>query len=338
MCHTVKRKTVKPFAYFLIFFAGMGGILYGYDLGVIAGALLYIKKDIMLSDIQESVIVGAVLGGGSIAILISGLMADIFGRRTMISAASLIFLIGTGFVVSADSFLMLLSGRLVQGIAVGIVTIVTPLYLAETAPSEIRGRSVAAFQLMLTAGILIAYLVDMFFTSSGNWRAMFACVGVPGILLFLGSLKVPESPRWLLKKKKFRKVRSALSLLHDENTVDKNISEMEKILSSESEEKAKGFTDFIRIGCQKKYFIPFIIAFSVACLTQLTGINCLLQYDTVILDESGLGSGSLSMLGSTGVGLMNFAVTFTAILLVDRFGRRPLILLGTAGAALSLFF
>jgi len=332
------RTSTKPFAYFLMIFAGMGGILYGYDLGVISGALLFVKHDISMTEMGESLIVGAVLGGGAIAILIGGILSDVFGRRRMISIASLIFISGTAIVVFANSFELLITGRLVQGIAVGIVTIVIPLYLAETAPTRIRGRSIAAFQLFLTGGILLAYIVDLLFAPTKNWRAMFACVSIPGILLFIGSLRVPESPRWLFSKKKFKKAEQALGIIHTEESASKIFEEMKLLGTETSDESKKSLSNVIKLLSERRYLIPFLISFSVACLTQLTGINCLLQYDTVILKSSGMNSDIISMLESTGVGLMNFIITFIALMLVDRIGRRPLLLIGTGGVTLSLIF
>ncbi len=151
----------KLFTYFIMFFAGLGGLLYGYDIGVVAGALEFMQNDIKMTTDELSLIVGAVLYGGAISILITGPLADFFGRQKMIIAAAAIFIVGLLVLVTANSYHIVLAGRLILGVGIGIVTIVLPLYLAESAPAAIRGRSVTMFQLFLTGGILLAYLIDM---------------------------------------------------------------------------------------------------------------------------------------------------------------------------------
>lgn len=168
----MKRSEVprRLFTFFIVLFAGIGGVLYGYDIGVISGALLFMKKDISLSTTELSLIVAAVLVGGSIATFISGPLADYFGRKKMISIAAVFVIVGTIVLVGSYEFSTVLTGRLIQGIGIGIITIVIPLYLSETAPSQLRGRSVATFQLFLTGGILLAYVIDILFAHSGDWR------------------------------------------------------------------------------------------------------------------------------------------------------------------------
>ena len=331
----VIEKQQKLFALFIILFAGIGGILYGYDIGIIAGALIFMKHEIALSITQISILVAAVLGGGSIATLISGPLSDRFGRRTMITVSALMFIIGILILVSSHSFSGVLTGRLTEGVGVGIITIIIPLYLAEAAPAAIRGSGVTAFQLFLTSGILIAYLVALLFAHSGNWRGMFLCSLIPGALLLIGSFLIIESPRWLFFKGKKEQTIKALQRSRSEQEAKHDLFMMTKLETEKKERVAAGIKEKI---WQKRYIVPFLIAFIVAILTQLTGINVFLQLCTLILKHSGLQSNVISMLGSAGIGLVNFVGTLIAMLLVDKVGRRPLLILGSIGIVIALFY
>jgi MFS transporter, SP family, galactose:H+ symporter len=319
------------FVILIMCFAGLGGVLYGYDIGVIAGALTFMQSDIHLTTAQLSLIVAAVLGGGSIATLLSGSLADWWGRKKMILAAALIFSLGIITLISAHSFHMILIGRLIQGIGVGVVIIVVPLYLVEIIPAQFRGRAVSVFQCFLTAGILLASVVDLIFIRSGNWRAMFACALVPSVILFFGTLKLSESPRWLFKKGRAQEARLALALCASEEEVAHEMQEMADVANFNKQHKKINFL-------QKRYMLPFFIALAIACLNQLTGINSLLQFSTYILKQSGLDSNLFAMLGTVGITLVNFLTTLLAFFLIDKVGRRPLMNFGTAGIVVSLAF
>ena len=323
----------KLFTILIIAFAGLGGVLYGYDIGIIAGALLFIKKEIILSPGQISILVAAVLGGGSIATLVSGPLSDWLGRRTMITVAAITFIVGILILVSSHTFAGILTGRLIEGIGVGIITIIIPLYLAEAAPAAIRGSSVTAFQLFLTGGILLAYVVALLFERTGSWRYMFLCSLIPAVLLFIGSFFIIESPRWLFLKGKINKAETALKKSRSHQESEHDIHMMTKLKAAAKQQPA-----LIKVIFKKRYIVPFSIAFVVAVLTQLTGINVFLQLCTIILQHSGLHSNVTAMLGSVGIGLTNFVVTLIAMILVDKVGRKPLLIIGTVGIVLSLFF
>ncbi|MBU1926380.1 MAG: sugar porter family MFS transporter [Gammaproteobacteria bacterium] len=320
------------FSIFIILFAGLGGILYGYDIGIIAGALIFIKQEIVLTHAQISTLVAAVLGGGSIAILIAGPLADRFGRRRIISVSAIIFIVGILLLVSSHHFIGILIGRLIEGIGVGIITVIIPLYLAESAPSSIRGMGVTAFQLFLTGGILCAYLFSLIFAPTHSWRAMFLCSLVPATLLGIGSLLIIESPRWLFFKGKKEQALQALSNSRSAQETEHDVFLMTQleIKNNKKQQKEHLF--------QRHILFPFAIALAVAVLTQLTGINVFLQLSTLILQHSGLHSNVQSMLGSVSVGLVNFVITAVAMLCIDRIGRKPLLLIGTGGLTLSLIY
>lgn len=315
---------------YIMCFAGIGGVLYGYDIGVIAGALDFVKIEMVLTEHQLSTIVSAVLGGGALATLFSGVLADWFGRKKMILLAAIIFAIGIYILINATDYAGALIGRLIQGVGVGIVTILVPLYLVETLPSEMRGRGVTLFQCFLTAGIMLASLVNLQFAYSGNWQAMFAIALVPAAILFVGTIGLSESPRWLFKKNKLEKAQRALLRCNDSAEVKREMAEMHSL--AEDEAQKKQHTIF-----QKRYIIPLLIALGIACANQLTGINSLLQFSTHILKQSGLSSDFVSMLGTLGITLTNFLVTVIAFFLIDKIGRKRLMCFGTLGMVIALF-
>lgn len=312
----------------IIFIAAISGILYGYDLGIINAALLFINKDIAMSISQESFLVGSVLGGGAFSTLFSGPLSDKFGRKPMLIAAAVIFIISILAIYDAHSYQALFIGRLGQGLAVGIVTIVTPLYLAEVLSSRLRGRGIATFQLMLTFGILAAASIGSFYTPTENWRAMFLSALIPGTILLLGMLFLPDSPRWMLMKNKITKAKQTLSRLFPAQEVD-------DILRShqESQNQTISFFEALKLP---KYFKPFLIVVAIAILQQLLGITVLLQYSSVILKDSGIGSNIFSAFGANSITAVNFVVTIIGLLLVDKLGRKKLLIFGTSLVTLAL--
>ncbi len=320
-------------AFFIIIIAGIGGILYGYDLGIISGAFLFIKHDITLTAEQNNFLVSAVFLGGSIATLVTGPLSDIFGRRKLIILAGLVFLVGVILVVYANSYLPLLYGRLVQGVGVGIVTIAIPLYLSESVPPHLRGRGVSTFQLLLTFGMLAASLIGLYFTRSGDWRGMFTSALVPGVIFVIGSLFLPESPRWLCKKNRYHDAKRVFEMTLTETEAQHELDQIKDNLNTESTNQF----DWSSL-LQMKYLLPFAIVLCVACLQQLSGINSIIQLSAVILKSNGIQTNVTAMLGSTTLAGLNFIVTAIALLLIDKVGRRPLLCLGTMGMTIALAY
>ena len=320
----------KKSVFYILCFAGIGGILYGYDIGVISGALLYFQNDLSLTTPQLSLIVAAVLGGGSVATLISGILSDLFGRKKMIVVSSIIFILGVIILINAQQFYSVLTGRIIQGIGVGIVTMIIPLYMVETVPTELRGRGIAIFQCFLTAGILLASVIDIAFAKTGNWRAMFACAIVPAVILLLGAFGLSESPRWLFQKGLIAKAQSAMLQFRSAQESELEIHEMQE-LSKIKHERRESLL-------KKQYIVPFLIALGIACLNQLTGINSLLQFSTYIIKQSGMSSNIVSMVGTVGITGLNFLTTVLVFFLIDVIGRRPLMNFGTIGMTLALIF
>lgn len=312
--------------------AALGGILYGYDLGVISGALVFMKGDLALTDPEMSLIVGAVLGGGSLATLVGGPLADVIGRKLTILASAVIFIVGAIIVPLAPDFTLVMVGRLTQGVGVGLITIVVPLYVVEVVPAALRGRSVTLFQLFLTFGILLGYVIGYAFNASHDWRAMFATILIPAVLFLLTALFAPKSPRWLYRAGQKEKARELLLRMQSPEEVDTTINELER--AGGAAETRNSWALLLKPGYRK----AFLIALAIGILNQLTGVNTILQFNTLILHESGLHGGATAILGSVGVGLTNFVITIIALSLIDKVGRRPLLIMGTLGSMFALLF
>jgi SP family galactose:H+ symporter-like MFS transporter len=316
---------------FLLWIGGLvsvGGILYGYDMGVISGALLFIKNTIPMTDEQIGLIVGAVLGGGLFGTLLAGPVGDYCGRRFLIGISAFIFLIGLVMILLAHSFLMLLMARLLLGTAVGMVAVAVPLYVAEIVPSKDRGKYMTFFQLLLTFGIVLAYFVDLIFTPTENWRGMFAVLFIPAFILLIGILKLPETPRWLIANNKPEQARIILQKLHHS---EKEVEDDMELIAFSLKRTQGSWRDFF----SRKFLGPALVALLIAIFNQLTGINSFLQYAPLILKNAGISSNEVTMLGSVGIGALNFIFTAIAITLIDSLGRRPLLLTGVFGVMLS---
>ncbi|MDR3491743.1 MAG: sugar porter family MFS transporter [Gammaproteobacteria bacterium] len=318
----------NKFVFWIAALVSVGGILYGYDMGVISGALLFIRNTIPMTDAQIGWIVGAVLGGGLVGTLLAGPIGDYYGRRFLIAASAFIFIIGISLVLIANSFVWIFSARLFLGVGVGMVVVAVPLYVTEIVPSKDRGKYITFFQLLLTFGIVLAYFVDLIFTPSGNWRAMFGVLFIPAFILFFGILMLPETPRWLMENNQKEKAKKILrQIYHLDSDVEKDFDLIEKSIHQEHESWKTFFST--------QAWTPSIIAILIAVFNQLTGINSFLQYAPLILKNAGVDSNLLAMLGSVGIGALNFIFTLVAILFIDTLGRRPLLLIGVLGVAAS---
>lgn len=348
-----KRLTGAWYGRYLLLIAGTGGLLYGIDVGIIAAALLYLGKTISLTLQQTSILVAAVLGGSMLSSLVAGLLADWLGRKTMMVLSGLMFVASVGLIVVSQGFAPLLLGRLLQGMSGGVIAVVVPLYLAECLAPELRGRGSAIFQLMLTVGIVIAALAGLYFTSqaehaitaaAGNatliraaqdhaWRSMFLSVVYPGILFFLGSLFLGETPRWLFRKGRRAQALAELRRTSSDAEAELQLHEMEVLAMSRNGEQ----TTSIGSGSllKRKYVIPFVLACVILACNQATGINSILGYLVILLKQAGMSARHATQ-GDLAVKLLNCVMTVVAVALVDRKGRKFLLVLGTAGIILAL--
>ncbi|CAM4060823.1 MFS transporter [Roseateles saccharophilus] len=342
---------------FLLFIAGMGGLLYGIDIGIIAGALPYLESTAVaawkLSAQQLSFIVAAVLLGSVLSSLFAGALADAIGRKPAMLMAGALFTLSIPVIALADGYVPLLMGRLLQGISGGLIGVVVPLYLAECLSADRRGRGTAMFQLLLTIGLVVAALIGLvqargveaasaaaqaaggdvqqalFVARDQAWRSIFWMSLAPGLVFTLGGLLLTESPRWLLRRGRSDAALAALRRSLPEPQANETLA---AIAASSSASAATSTTEPL---LSRRYVLPFLLACLVLACTQATGINSVLAYAVTILNAAGL-PGSMANWADVAIKLLNAAVTVLAVSLVDRKGRKFLLMLGSGGIALSL--
>lgn len=348
--------SVKSYARYLLIMAGLGGLLYGIDVGVISAAIPYIEQTSDYNPGQISLLVAAVLLGSAISSLFTGILADFFGRKKIIILAAALFSLSIPVIcLSNYNFEVFLTGRLLQGVSAGLVGVAVPLYLAECLGAESRGKGTGMFQFLLTVGLLFAAIIGAitaYFVeeqiSSGvigealdsvkifAWQLIFWICLIPGLALFFGSFKLSESPRWLFRKGRKEEALASLARNNGEEAAKEIYAEM---VHNEEESKkqaeinqSNGTKDSL---LQKKYVFPFILAVLILGFTQATGINSVLPYSVKIFQQGGL-EGAVANNGDMAIKLVNCLMTIVAIALVDRKGRKFLLKLGTSGIVVGL--
>jgi sugar porter (SP) family MFS transporter len=310
-----------------------GGLLFGYDTGVISGALLFITEDFApLSNFLQGVIVSVLLVGAVTGALTSGPLSDRFGRRPVVLLAAIIFAAGAIAAALAPNVGFLIFARFILGLGVGLASLVVPLYIAEIAPPATRGALVSLNQLMITIGILVSYLVGVAFTPIEGWRYMFAVAVVPALILGIGMFTLPESPRWLVKNGKLDKARSVLLLSRVEAGVETEMQQMEEIERIERQQAQVGYKELLAPWIRP----ALIVGVGLAIFQQITGINTIIYYAPTILEKVGFSAGGAIAATALGVGVVNVGFTILAVWIVDRVGRRPLLLIGLIGMTVSL--
>lgn len=372
MSNPTKPKAVQPIVYFIGLTAALAGLLFGLDIGVISGAQLYIQKDFNLSDQMIEYIVSALLWGAVLGALVSGFISNKFGRRRTLLFSAILFTIGSIICALAPTAEFLIVARFILGIAVGVASFTAPLYLAEIAPQSVRGAMISMYQLMITIGILIAFMSDTFFASNvetttaavtkatehlvssglGNpesrflhswasnifettrnhevWRWMLGIIALPAILMGVGVLFLPESPRWLFLNGLHEQAKSVFKRLHlDDAEIE---SEVEQIRESVKVPQ-KGLQLFLQ---NTNFRRAVYLGIGLQIVQQLTGINVIMYYAPRIFEMAGFASTTQQMWGTVIVGLTNVLATFIAIAFVDRLGRKPIMYAGfvVMGAAL----
>ena len=337
---------------FLLFVAGLGGLLFGVDVGIISGALPYLEATSGLDAGHLSFIVAAVLLGAAVSTLFAGALADLLGRKPMLILSGLLFVLSVPAIALSHSYEALVLGRLLQGVSGGLIGVVSPLYLAECLAASARGRGTAVFQWMLTLGFVAAAVIGLYFSGrveevaklgdtqalfafkDAAWRGIFWVSLPPGILFVLGSLLVSESPRWLFRRGKKAAAFRALLRSRSDTQARMELQEMEDLEAAAKSRAAAGRQKSDSV-LQRKYLLPFALACIILACNQATGINSILAYNTTILLQAGL-SDKQAHLGYVLLTLVNFLMTIGAIALVDRKGRKFLLSLGTGGVILSL--
>ncbi len=319
--------TRTSFNWLIYIFGALGGLLFGYDTGVIAGALLYINKDLGLTPTLQGVVVSSLLVGAMVGSIVAGPLADAIGRRRLVLIAALTFIVGAIGSALAPSAGVLILFRVVLGLAVGAASVIVPLYLAELAPTEIRGAIASLNQLMIVTGILVAYIVNLSLASSGGWRLMLGLAVVPALVMLFGMLFMPETPRWLVAKDREPEAREVLRRSRDEDAVEKEIHDIKSVERQEEGGVRELLAPWVRPA--------LVVGMGLAILQQIVGINTIIYYAPTTLTKVGFGN-SAAILANAGIGVLNVAMTLVAIWLIDKVGRKPLLLVGALGMALSL--
>jgi MFS family permease len=339
---------------YLLFIAGMGGLLYGIDVGIIAGALPYLESTASLAwklGAQElSFIVAAVLLGSVLSSLFAGFLADLVGRRAAMALAGFLFVVSIPVIALADGYVPLLLGRLLQGVSGGLIGVIVPLYLAECLHARQRGRGAALFQLLLTVGLVAAAVIGLVQARSVEtaaqaaaalpeqlraaavlaakdhaWRAIFWMCLAPGVVFTAGCLLLAESPRWLARRGRDREARAALLRTRTPAEAELELAEMRRVPA------ARNASDAL---LSRRYVFPFLLACLILACTQATGINSVLAYVVNILDRAGL-PGATANAADVMLKLINALMTMLAVFLVDRLGRKSLLMLGSAGIVIA---
>ncbi len=344
---------VKRYARFLLAMAGLGGLLYGIDVGVIAAALPYIEKTSNYSSQQLSFVVSAVLFGSVLSSLFAGAMAEWLGRKKVILVSAFCFTLSIPVICASvlfqNGFLCLTLGRILQGASAGLVGVVVPMYLAECLDADSRGKGTGMFQLLLTVGLVFAALVGLAVTylvgasddmsvSAGSktaaWQTIFWCSSVPGIILFFGAFKLKESSRWLYRRGRREEALASLAANNGEEKAKEILAEMIAADEAAAAEKAKNAaaTDSL---LQRKYVIPFLLAVVVLACTQATGVNSALNYSVKIFQQAGF-QGAFANWADLGFKIVNVVMTLVAVALVDKKGRTFLLKVGTSGIICGL--
>ncbi len=318
----------RSFVVLIALVAALTGILFGFDTGVISGAILFISKQFQLSALMNGFVVSIVLIGALLGALFSGSLADRLGRRLLLVITSVIFLVGTVICVLAGNIVWLLIGRLIVGIGVGMASFIAPLYISEISPPRYRGGLVSLNQLMIICGILFAYAVDLYFAKTQAWRWMFEVGIIPAIMLFIGMLFLPRSPRWLMLKGMPDEAKKILQKLRNEKVVAQELNEIERSLVLVS-----GGWRLLR---QRWLMSALVIGVGLAFLQQATGINAIIYYAPTIFQMAGFQNIEVAILATVGVGFINLLFTVAVIPLIDRWGRRPLLFFGLTGMLIGL--
>lgn len=308
----------------------LGGLLFGYDTGVISGALPAMTDYFHLTSLSSGVVVSSLVVGAAIGALMSGRLSDRFGRRPILLAASGVFIAGSLLAAFATSVALMVIARVVLGLAVGIASSLVPVFITELAPAHLRGRLVSINQLMIVAGIMLAYLAN--YTLHGvphDWRWMVGIAIVPSIVFGLGILSLPESPRWLAVNEHADRAREVLSRYRSDEEVERELAD---IRSTERTENESAGWSLLAGRSMRRVLVAGI---GLQILGQLTGVNAVVYYAPSIFESAGLGESS-ALLATVGVGVINLIATVVGMALVDRIGRTRLLAAGAAVQAISL--
>jgi MFS transporter, SP family, galactose:H+ symporter len=314
--------------------AATGGLLFGFDTGVISGALPFLRQNWRLTDgdiewVTTSVLIGALLGA-----IFSGKLSDSIGRKRMIIINAVVFSVGAAGSAAATSVALLIAMRVVIGVAIGITSYVAPMYIAEIAPARRRGGLVTLNQLMITVGILVSYIADYLLSNDNNaasWRWMFLVGVLPALLLLVGMFFLPETPRWLMSKGRGDEAKRVLEMVEEPALVGSTLENIRKDMLQEAQGKGRAmdvFKPWLRI--------PLIITVGIFFFQQFSGVNTIIYYSPIIFKMAGIGSNAASILPAIVIGVVNVLACLLSVFLLDRVGRRRLYIVGICGMVPSL--
>ncbi|HUU38034.1 MAG TPA: sugar porter family MFS transporter, partial [Candidatus Desulfaltia sp.] len=323
-----KMKSRQSYVIFVTVIAAIGGLLFGFDTAIVAGATRYLKDQFALTSLQEGWAVSVVLIGCMFGAGFAGTISDRLGRKRFMLVSAVLFFVSAIGCALPQSMLQFLIFRFVGGLGIGSASILAPLYIAEVSPARIRGALVSVNQMAIVTGILLAYFVNWAFAGVGpsNWRWMYGMGALPAVIFFVLLLRVPESPRWLVKQSREAEALEVLSRVNDAEMAAAEVRSIKETLLLEGGSLAELF----RPGFRR----ALLIAVVLAIFQQITGINAILYYAPRIFERAGFER--ISAIGqSTIVGLVNMLFTIVAILLVDKVGRKPLLLIAAAGMGVS---
>ena len=310
--------------------AATAGLLFGYDTAVINGALVYLRAEFHLTSVKTELVATVLLWGCAVGAALAGWASDRFGRRVVLFAAGLLFCVSALGAAFPSQLWQLIAARVLGGIAIGSASLIVPLYIAEIAPARVRGRLLTLNQLAIVTGILIAFVSNYGLArlTHGSWRWMFGLGAVPAVALCVSLLWIPESPRWLLQRGKRERARATLQQISPGIEVESALNEIAESLT----EEVGTYRELLGHALRK----PLVLTVMLAIIQQVTGINTVLYYGAIVFAEHGGASASQAIGMNVMVGVVNLLFTVVALLMIDRLGRRPLLLTATGGMGLCL--
>lgn len=321
----------RALLYLTVSIAALGGLLFGYDTGVISGALLYLNDSFHLTSFSKEIAVSAVLVGALLGSVIASWLSNGLGRRLTLLITALVFTFGALLTAFSPNLPIFVLWRLIVGISIGLAASVVPTYISEIAPARWRGMMVTLYQLAITIGIAVSYWVDLAFAHAGtSWPPMFGIAAVPSIIFLIGMLINPETPRWLASRGRWEEANRVLTRV---GSGQNNATALEEIRTSLISEHTHGaLHELLRPGLR----LALLVGVGLAVFQQFVGINTIIYYAPTIFGMVGFNSNAAAIMATSIVGVVNVFATIVACLLVDRAGRRPLLLWGTAGMVLAL--
>lgn len=332
----MKTEHNKMLIYIIAMIAATGGLLFGFDTGVISGAIPFFQKDFGIDNNMIELITLAGLLGAILGALFCGRLTDRLGRKKVILASAVIFAVGAIWSgVAVDAWNLVLA-RLFLGIAIGVSSFAVPLYIAEISPAKVRGMLVSMFQLMVTIGVLVSYLSDLYFADEGDmscWRPMFYVGVIPACILLVGMIFMPETPRWLMSKGRHSESIRILKRIEGEEQAKDSFQQMQEEIKRSETEKS-GWKELLQPWLRT----PLIICIGIMFFQQFVGINTVIYYSPKIFLMAGFDGTVAAIWASVGVGAVNVIFTVVSVYFVDRLGRRKLYFIGLSGIVVSLLF